>query len=265
MDKEFLERYAMFVQSATPGGGLLRENAALWLYLLSNQTAAKVKGDLLEIGVLHGYTAALLFAALQPDERCNFIDPGRTEQDFFPQIEKLNGRLPLEQIRFWKLSSFHVRKMGFGPDSSSNGADVDGLRFVHIDGEHSYEAIENDFRVVVDRLVNNGIIVFDDMYNGQFPQLTHALFDLLRKYRSDIVLFLVGMNKAYLCRPQSLGFYRSLIRRAPPNLDILGAAVMICAGGWNTEATYYGISPRRPGTHPYLITNRMTDQVADLP
>ena len=252
------DEYAQFSKTSPAGGGLVDLNAALWMHILDAQEQASVPGDIVEIGVWHGYTAALLGGAIRPNEKLGIVDVFMNKDEFLPQITKFAGAEPASRVEFWRQSSFDLRRAGSRLDP------IGQIRFAHIDGEHSYEAIENDFLLVNDKLCNDGVIVLDDMFFDGCPQLTAALFDLLRKHRTDITMFGIGLNKAYLCRPNALGFYRKLLREAPIALDALGLGLRTCMAAWSAEATYYGLTPRAAGSPRWLVMNQLTDDVSLL-
>lgn len=255
---EVVQDYEAFVATSPPGGGLHRINAAVWTYLLGSQTAAGIGGDLLEIGVWHGYTGALMARMAAPGETLGLIDIFMKPETYSPTIVRFAGELG-GRLQPWEASTFDLRRRG---ESLSPLGD---LRFVHIDGEHSYEAIENDFLLIASKLADYGVVVFDDIFFDACPQLTAALFDLLRRHRSDIVMFALGLNKAYLCRPRALGFYRNLMRQAPLALEAAQVTVRTCAAAWSAEATYYGLTPRNAGEPRWLVMNSLTDDLSQVP
>ncbi len=252
-----LPSYIDFSTNSPAGGGLSALNAAFWLSLFSAQKQSNIIGDMLEIGIWHGYTAALLGAQLRNNENLGLIDICMDKEVFIPNILKFSPDCA-DNIKFWKSSSFDMRRQQVLLDG------IGDLRFVHIDGEHSYEAIENDFLLVINKLSNNGIIVFDDIFLNNCPQLTEAVFDLRRKYRSEVSMFAVGLNKAYFCRPRSLQFYRDVTRKSPIILDAVGQHLRVCAGGWSTETTYYGLAQRDKDTPKWLAMNHLTDEISDI-
>lgn len=60
------------------------------------------------------------------------------------------------------------------------------ISFAYIDGNHSRDYVKNDFYLVWDKLVSNGIIAFDD-YGYDLPQVTSAIHELIGEKCDEIL------------------------------------------------------------------------------
>lgn len=69
---------------------------------------------------------------------------------------------------------------------------------IHIDGEHSEQAVETELRWAVEHLADGGIVVVDDFRHQWFPGIASALFRFLGQ--GLLKMFTVSGNKAYLAR-----------------------------------------------------------------
>jgi hypothetical protein len=120
------------------------------------------------------------------------------------------------------------------------------FRWIHIDGEHTGMAIINDLNIANTLLDDVGVIIIDDFFNAEYPQITAAVFDWLRLNPIQLTLFLIGYNKGYLCRPRSAHRYLlygkdllfdDMVARDRPNVSI-----------WKTtpaaDMNTFGITPR---------------------
>ena len=99
----------------------------------------------------------------------------------------------------------------------------------------------------------------DDFFSASCPSITEAVFDFCRSHNDVIVPFLIGYNKAYLCRSRYLGMYRGFILDLPERLESHGLKVQLCAGGFAHERTYFGISGRASLNRYQLVGRYIPD------
>ena len=78
-------------------------------------------------------------------------------------------------------------------------------------------------------LADFGIIAVDDFHSdGLFPQISAAVYKYLFSGVSDLCIFLVGFNKAYLCRNCAKKYFMEFSRkRLLPELENLGQKVSL--------------------------------------
>jgi len=176
------------------------EAAATWDVLLDVQET-RFLGALGEIGVYHGRSAALLALHTRDQEHLSLVDlderPDRTR--FLRDLLKGN------QFFFSVDRSSHLSGMP-GPGG------LHRFRWFHIDGDHTGEALVNDLRLASEALQDEGIVCLDDFFSPMYPQLTAATFHYLAAHPHELVLFLCGFNKGYLCRPTAAARYQHVIR-----------------------------------------------------
>jgi hypothetical protein len=185
----------------TPGF-FLPEAAGAWDVILDFQETSGLPGHLAEIGVWMGKSAALLALHARPDERLVLIDqgfPGQTR-------ELMDSLAPRKSLVYLEQRSSRPVPL---PESSTWPR---SFRFIHIDGEHTGEAVNNDLRLASLWLSDAGAICLDDFFNPMYPQLTSAVFEFLATHRHELTLFLCGHNKGYLCRPTASHLYLGLVR-----------------------------------------------------
>ena len=72
-------------------------------------------------------------------------------------------------------------------------------------------AVYRDLEIADYLLMEKGIVAIDDFFNIAYPQITEAVYNFLSKYVFKFKLFLIGFNKAYLCRPNSYSEYYSFV------------------------------------------------------
>jgi hypothetical protein len=220
---------------ATPGF-FQAEAAGAWDVILDFQETRGLAGHCAEIGVWMGKSASMLALHARPQEHLVLVDPRiPTEtRELLRSCAPSASMVFLEQLSSQPISA---------PESSGWPR---AFRFVHIDGEHTGEALVNDLRLASQWLGNAGVICVDDFFNPMYPQLTAALFEHLAGHRHELTLFLCGHNKGYLCRPTVSHLYLGLIRshlvKALAERGLLGVTVFKTTQA--SDLNCYGIGPR---------------------
>lgn len=176
-------------------GWFFPEAAATWDVLLDLQ-GTRLCGALGEIGVYHGKSAALLALHLRENEQLYLVDTADR-----PEIAFLRRLVRPEQITMLVGRSSHL------PAMAPSIPHLRQFRWIHIDGEHTGEALVNDLRLASLALHDEGIICLDDFFSHMYPQLTAATFQFLATHPHELTLVLCGQNKGYLCRPAAAPFY----------------------------------------------------------
>lgn len=194
--KKYLECYG------NVPGWFNKESVAIWDSLLLFQTRNQIKGDLLEIGVFKGKSALLSTMHARNEEHCFYVDP--VFRDDFE-----------EKIASIKKSHTHFicsrsEKILFNAELSKRGSG--NFRWIHIDGEHTAQAVMNDLKISNALLSKDGVIVVDDFMSATYPQVTYGVFKYIVQNSGEISLFLSGFNKGYLGRPMALRCYLQFIR-----------------------------------------------------
>lgn len=202
-----------------PGSALVISN------LLELQLLNQVPGDVAEIGVYHGRTFILLAKMLRPGEAIVGIDPFAMKGESFRQA--FEGNLAAHGV-----AAAQVRiQQGLSKDLSADQIAAlfpNPVRFFHIDGDHSYDAIQVDLALAERLLHPEGIIVMDDFLHSQHPDVTESIFDYLKSGKTGLVPFLqtenpgsiaLGAPKLFLCRrevaPDYLAQFRQLHAKWP--------------------------------------------------
>lgn len=197
--RAYRSRYASTV-------GWFAEGAIVtWDALLSFQSERGQHGDLLEIGVLRGKSAAMLAVHARTDETVVLVDPA-LQQEAIDLVANAHphGNLLL-RVRSQDMAGLAdiVQRRG-------------RCRWVHIDGEHSGRAVRSDLAIAADLLATDGIICLDDFFAPAYPQITEAAFRFLDERRGDFQLFLAGGRKAYVCARTAAPAYLAFVRTRLP-------------------------------------------------
>ncbi|SIS78682.1 class I SAM-dependent methyltransferase [Phaeovulum vinaykumarii] len=216
-------------------GFLSRENALVWDFFLRHQTAEGLHGNLMELGVFHGQSSALLAMHAAPTETAVFIDLNVPDEvRGFLQAECAGRTVCLST------STTSIRSAADLPDVP------DLFRFIHIDGEHTGTAFTHDLTLADSLLDPCGIICIDDFFSPRYPQITDALFRYLVAHPYRLSLVLVGLNKGYLVRPLAArGYLRPIAEKLMPELRNHGTDWLeLHKTTYPDEMNCFGLQPR---------------------
>ncbi|HEY3777886.1 MAG TPA: class I SAM-dependent methyltransferase [Rhizomicrobium sp.] len=229
-------RHIIETQKGIPGS-LLEESAAVWCVLLDAQHATwnwegLTRGDFLEIGVLHGKSASILAGfSRQYENRLTIIDPkiaAATRVTLNSISTKISYiECPSEQVVRSEFCSSNLRRMSFA----------------HIDGMHRFSSVISDLQLCEAVLGNYGIISVDDFHTDLFPQIPAAVYKYLFSGVSDLCLFLIGLNKAYLCRNSAKKYFMKIAGvQLLPAIEKLGYKLTLVKTDRNDSFDAFGIA-----------------------
>lgn len=214
---------------------------AVWDSLLDFQRRAGVQGHMLEIGVHHGKSAALMAMYAQPGSKVLLVDHALKA----PKIERaLAAAQPAAGVEF-VTAQCDSRQLGVNPLVVQTYRQH---RWIHIDGEHSAGAVSNDMRIANQLLASDGVLVIDDFFSWLYPQVTEAVLRYVRQNPDDFALFLCGFNKAYLARPHFVHNYLQFCAaELPEALAARGQETTVGKTTYPAEMNVFGVGPRFQG------------------
>ena len=73
---------------------------------------------------------------------------------------------------------------------------------IHLDGEHSQEAVERDLKITAPMLTPEGLYIIDDIFYHSFPGVTAAAFQLIDQF--DLSPFLFSEKNFIYARSHSM-------------------------------------------------------------
>jgi Methyltransferase domain len=154
--------------------------------LLSFQATRGVKGDIVELGVYRGKSATILSGRLSVGEQLHLYDIA----DYFDRdaLKKTGAPISFNIANTTDLSRRSFR--------SFKGK----IRFCHIDASHMFEPTMHEMALADYMLAADGILCLDDYTNLNYSQILAATFKYLFTRRTDLTMFMVTDEKAYLCR-----------------------------------------------------------------
>lgn len=229
----------------------------LFAQLLDYQAQLQIAGDVLEIGVFRAGTAALIATKLQPPERLFLIDPTQDEARNRRTIETFAKVRP-EQLVFHVQDSLAVNKWR----EQILTPQVPLVRFAHIDGEHSYDAVYSDLELARRYLTGGGLLVLDDIFNMNSACCTHAMFDYLHA-QPLVQCVAMGFHKAYLCESRHVPAYRRFFMEVPKLLAGVGIHVRLSFNSWGYERSYMTMEHCEANAPHYQTIGKRHHRLAD--
>lgn len=185
------------------------------------QTERGITGAVGEIGVYHGRLFILLYLMLHAHEQAFCVDvfeqfgeakawdPRGVEHHFLENLHKHVGSND-------KLEIFRSRSEDISPNDITRA--VGSVRLFSIDGGHTAETTENDLKIANACLSDKGIIALDDFHNRTFPGVAQGVHGFFAS-KPDLVPFVIGHNKLYLCRSGCAEIYqRAVIAKTSAHL-----------------------------------------------
>jgi predicted O-methyltransferase YrrM len=162
-------------------GWFTYDDAAHFTLVLRMQTAAGIRGDILEIGPYHGRSTAILAGALVEGERLTAVDPFQSGEVYVanpPTPERLlsnvtaaNPGLKADAVEIIAAYSTELEL-----------ADDRRFRFVHIDGSHERDVVLHDLTMTERHLLPGGVVVLDDYDHPDWPGVTEAISDFRKEH-----------------------------------------------------------------------------------
>ena len=165
-----------FEQLRQVPGWFTYDDAAHFSLVLGMQSAAGLRGDLLEIGTFHGRSTMLLARHLGPGERLTVCDPFQTGDVYVgnpptPEVLRRNVQTANPDLDddALEVHATYSTDLVLDPDRR--------FRFAHVDGSHERADVAHDLELVDRHLVEGGVVVCDDHDHPDWPGVTQAVVD----------------------------------------------------------------------------------------
>jgi hypothetical protein len=165
--------------------------------LLAFQQLRGITGDILEMGVYHGKSAAILGRRMAANETLHLYDIA----DYFDRknLERVGVNIRYNIANTQRLFRWNFRKQ------------KKAIRFCHIDASHMFNPTVHEIAIADYVLANDGIVCLDDYTNLNYSQILAATFKYLFTKPTNLTMFLVTGEKAYLCRKGAFRMYGQFV------------------------------------------------------
>ncbi|QCK84290.1 class I SAM-dependent methyltransferase [Phreatobacter aquaticus] len=190
-----------------------RFSATICGHVLKRQSALGIAGDVAEIGTFEGRFFIAMALALQPGEHAYGFDVFTWPDD--KVLDRLDASAALHG-----LTSAHYTTLRHDSgtlDVATFGRMTGGkpLRFIHIDGDHSPEALTHDLALAHAALHPKGLICLDDMLHPGYPFLVvtvHAYLTAHPEMRLMCIIDredIVAAPKFLICHVDAVPLYEN--------------------------------------------------------
>ena len=240
-----------------------QDDSVEWLtptdFLVSLMVVRSVQSQpprVLEVGVWKGGWSLTL--ARNSDAVIVGIDP-------YPGIADIRDRV-LDSVTSLALGDRFSLRRSWSEMRATDGGAFD---LIHVDGEHSEQAVAEDLREADGALAEGGVLIIDDIIHPYFPGVAAAAyrFFLQSGYRP----FLYTLHKVFCCRERDHGYWYGeieaqfaesplIIERYHGELspeapyvqmpDVYGAKVLLCVAPENSERVRALFESARPEAMP---------------
>lgn len=190
-----------------------RFSATICGHLMRRQGEMGIRGDVAEIGTFEGRFFIAMGLALAEGEHAYGFDLFTWPDDkVMDRLIANAGRCGLDAGRYTP-RPFDTGKLDLQEFRGLTGRGP--LRFIHIDGDHSPEALAHDLEIAHAALHPQGLLCLDDMLHPGYPFLVVTVHDYLRRHagmrlmcvidREDIV----AAPKFLICRADAVPLYET--------------------------------------------------------
>jgi hypothetical protein len=165
--------------------------------LLALQQQRCIRGDAMEMGVFRGKSAAVIGRRMGASETLRLFDI----ENYFDRdrVARSGATIDFSVRNTSRLFWWNLRKHR------------KSVRFCHIDASHTFDATMHEMALADYVLSDNGVLILDDYTNLHYSQILAATFKYLFTTRTNLVLFLVTGEKAYLCRRDAFPLYAQFV------------------------------------------------------
>lgn len=190
-----------------------RFSATICGHVLRRQSALGIGGDVAEIGTFEGRFFIAMALALKPGEHAYGFDVFTWPDD--KVLDRLDASAALHGLTRDHYTT--LRHDSGTLDIATFGQMTGGapLRFIHIDGDHSPEALTHDLALAHAALHPKGLICLDDMLHPGYPFLVvtvHAYLTAHPEMRLMCIIDredIVAAPKFLICRADAVSLYET--------------------------------------------------------
>ena len=215
LDKYLEEKYS------TVAGMSSKLSINVTVSILRYQSESRISGPIAEIGVYEGRFFIGMALSVEPGERCVAVDTFKwPDEEVYERFMKncLDSGVEKNSIVTKRIATRDLTPWEMGKLLGEK------LRFIHIDGAHSYEGVSQDLRIAHHVLRPDGIICLDDVLHPLYPELTVSVSDFLKSH-PDLRVFsiidresFVSACKYLICREGHLKLYQEFLLQKFPDL-----------------------------------------------
>lgn len=184
--------------------------------LMVFQSEAGMQGAVVEIGVHHGKSFVAL-AAFSGQSKLYAIDVFGDQEKNIDQSGSGDRAIFIKNLQDAGIEIDRLvidERMSEGVSADDIRGAVGPVKFFHIDGGHHFDAVISDIDLATKVMADDGIVVLDDVFRPEWPEVSLAAFRSQAFITNDFVLFAVGFNKSYFCKRMHVAMYHEALLRS---------------------------------------------------
>lgn len=177
----------------------------LFDYILNNLEKEGIVGNIIEIGVYYGKSFVKLSQYINnnyDNENLIGIDSyirDNGQYDIIIENIKNNSDINIDKkVSIIIEDSFNLNS------SFNNNKYFHNCKLIHIDGSHAGLNVYHDIELADQLLNENGILIIDDWHNCCYPDIQEAFYKYQLLHPNSFSIFLISLDKCYVCRPHTL-------------------------------------------------------------
>jgi hypothetical protein len=195
--------------------GWFAKKSAFVFYLINKiQTQEKIQGDIFEIGCHLGKTAVFLSHFLNEKERlvvCDVFNNQKQNTSNSGYSPHLSVSLFLRNLTKYGKKNYNLRILNCNSLKLNSKKITRKFRMIHVDGGHSLKETKSDLKLSFDCLLDNGVVVLDDVFNRDWPDVAEGL-KIFFQNNTDVCPFFIDYKKVFLCNKKYVDFYQNKIK-----------------------------------------------------
>jgi hypothetical protein len=212
-NRSVLADYLDLRYSSVPGFSS-QFSARIMTGLILWQQSQGIEGDIGEIGVYQGRSMIALALAAAPKDKIVAVDTFAWPVDCLSRFLTNAKQFLVNQEALVPLAA---NSASLSSRDLINAGSGRRFRFLHIDGDHSPEALARDLTLAIAALTRDGVICLDDMLHPLYPELPIVVHSFLKSKR-DLRVFciidradIVAASKYLICNKSYFAKYSAAI------------------------------------------------------
>lgn len=172
--------------------GMISPRSGQMLYSLCAFQCAR--GDVVEIGSWQGRSSSFLARAAKDSNNGRFYAIDHFKGNTGKETSYVIGSQDLSDLKQGFLKNMarlklenHVHLLEMPNIQAATEFEDGSVRFLFIDGDHTYEGVCRDLKLFTRKLCAHAIIVFDD-FSHNFPGLLVAVDQFLKQFPNSLVM-----------------------------------------------------------------------------
>ena len=210
-DWNVLDFYAIYPQIE----GWLDWNAVVLLnYLNDIQTEENIRGDIFEIGAYKGKLTLLLATFLRKESELLFVNDIFDNQELNISRSGIDANLNdfMKNMKLLFEDTDFLRLFIKKSSDLTTEETTTNIRMFSIDGGHSEQETYDDMVLASKAIIEKGLIIIDDYYNTDWPEVEKGVAKYLSVY-SDLAPLIYFFNKFIFIKTTACDYYREALEK----------------------------------------------------